>query len=166
MTPSPHRAGIPLDRRQAVSAGGRRPRTSPLLFSKDDTARPISPALSLRPTDGRARQLCRILSARAAAPSAAAASAAGSPSRVAPAAPMAPLAPAAPAAPRPKRPRCQLCKRRLGLAAVYSCHCAGVFCTQHRYPESHQCSYDFKTEGRRLLERANPLVTAPKLPKI
>ncbi|XP_043213035.1 zinc finger A20 and AN1 domain-containing stress-associated protein 6-like [Amphibalanus amphitrite] len=152
------RRGVPPERRLIVSAGGQRPRTSPLYLSKDDTSRPISPALSLRPTDGRARQLCRILSARANA------SRTPNETKNSPIRTTQQTAPNAP--PRPKRPRCQLCRKRLGLASVHTCHCAGVFCAQHRYPEAHQCGHDFKTEGRRILERANPLILAPKLPKI
>lgn len=35
-----------------------------------------------------------------------------------------------------------------------------------RYSETHNCSFDYKKEGRKILEQANPVVTAPKLPKI
>ncbi len=46
------------------------------------------------------------------------------------------------------------------------CRCQRVFCARHRHPESHSCSFDYKEEGRRLLQRANPPLALPKLPKI
>jgi len=58
------------------------------------------------------------------------------------------------------------CKKKLGLATTYDCRCGSIFCPKHRYPEAHDCSYDYKTEGRKLLEQNNPVVRAQKLPKI
>lgn len=46
------------------------------------------------------------------------------------------------------------------------CRCGNNFCATHRYAESHSCTFDYKTEGRKLLEQNNPVVNAPKLPKI
>jgi hypothetical protein len=33
-------------------------------------------------------------------------------------------------------------------------------------PESHDCKYDFKTDQRKLLEKANPIVVGDKMEKI
>ena len=44
--------------------------------------------------------------------------------------------------------------------------CGGNFCSWHRCPETHSCSFDYRSEGRRVIEQSNPLVTAEKLPKI
>jgi hypothetical protein len=44
--------------------------------------------------------------------------------------------------------------------------CGNTYCPAHRYAEAHNCTYDYKTEGRKILEQCNPLVAAPKLPKI
>ena len=41
-----------------------------------------------------------------------------------------------------------------------------AFCAKHRHPEAHACTYDYKTEGRKLLKASNPMITVPKLPKI
>lgn len=65
-----------------------------------------------------------------------------------------------------KRLRCSVCSKKLGLATTYHCRCGSAFCGTHRYPEAHPCDFDFKTEGRKLLEKSNPVVAAPKLPKI
>ncbi|XP_075239379.1 uncharacterized protein LOC142334936 [Convolutriloba macropyga] len=65
-----------------------------------------------------------------------------------------------------KKPRCFVCGKKTRIGATYSCRCEGVFCAQHRYAESHDCTFDYKSEGKKLLEYTNPVVTAPKLPKI
>lgn len=62
--------------------------------------------------------------------------------------------------------RCFTCNKKTGLATSYACRCSHNFCASHRYAEAHNCEYDYKTEGRKLLEQSNPLVSAPKLPKI
>ncbi|XP_054268117.1 uncharacterized protein LOC128989966 [Macrosteles quadrilineatus] len=64
------------------------------------------------------------------------------------------------------RIRCAECKKRLTLANMFECRCGFTFCSFHRYSETHHCTYDFKKESRKVLEQANPLVVAPKLPKI
>lgn len=64
------------------------------------------------------------------------------------------------------RSRCVKCNKRLTLTNTYSCRCGQIFCTIHRYSEAHDCTYDYKSEGRKILEQNNPLISAPKLPKI
>ena len=54
----------------------------------------------------------------------------------------------------------------LNIKKKFIFRCGSSFCSEHRYPEAHACAYDYKAEGKRLIERNNPLVTAPKLPKI
>ncbi|XP_072292743.1 AN1-type zinc finger protein 4 [Eucyclogobius newberryi] len=61
---------------------------------------------------------------------------------------------------------CFLCGKKTGLASSYDCRCGQNFCATHRYAETHACTYDYKTEGRRMLQECNPLISAPKLPKI
>ena len=58
------------------------------------------------------------------------------------------------------------CRKKLTLTNSFNCRCERSFCPLHRHPESHFCTFDFKTEGRKLLQAANPLVSVPKLPKI
>ncbi|RWS14810.1 AN1-type zinc finger protein 4-like protein [Dinothrombium tinctorium] len=62
--------------------------------------------------------------------------------------------------------RCFLCKKRLGLASRYKCRCGSLFCPSHRYSEAHDCSYDYRSEGKQILQLNNPLIRATKLPKI
>ena len=54
----------------------------------------------------------------------------------------------------------------LSLSLSLSLRCGGMFCALHRYAETHSCTFDYKGEGRRLIARDNPIVMAPKLPKI
>ncbi|XP_062462663.1 AN1-type zinc finger protein 4 isoform X4 [Pezoporus occidentalis] len=61
---------------------------------------------------------------------------------------------------------CFLCGKKTGLATTYECRCGNIFCATHRYAETHTCTYDYKSAGRRYLQETNPVVSAPKLPKI
>ena len=63
------------------------------------------------------------------------------------------------------RPLCRS-RKKLNITNGFPCRCQRVFCAKHRHPELHACTFDYKEEGRRLLEKANPVVTFPKLPKI
>ncbi|KAK3862613.1 hypothetical protein Pcinc_031540 [Petrolisthes cinctipes] len=67
---------------------------------------------------------------------------------------------------RRPRPRCGHCSRRLSVATTYECRCGGIFCAQHRYAETHTCSFDYRTAGRTIIAMANPYVAPNKLPKI
>lgn len=61
---------------------------------------------------------------------------------------------------------CFLCGKKTGLATSYECRCGNIFCSVHRYAETHDCTYDYKSAGRRFLQETNPIISAPKLPKI
>ncbi|XP_060781774.1 AN1-type zinc finger protein 4 isoform X2 [Neoarius graeffei] len=61
---------------------------------------------------------------------------------------------------------CFLCGKKTGLATSYECRCGNNFCSTHRYAETHNCTYDYKSTGRRFLQKSNPIISAPKLPKI
>ncbi|XP_029421589.1 AN1-type zinc finger protein 4 isoform X3 [Nannospalax galili] len=61
---------------------------------------------------------------------------------------------------------CFLCGKKTGLATSFKCRCGNNFCASHRYAETHSCTYDYKSTGRKYLQEANPVVNAPKLPKI
>ncbi|XP_019442983.1 PREDICTED: zinc finger A20 and AN1 domain-containing stress-associated protein 6 isoform X3 [Lupinus angustifolius] len=57
------------------------------------------------------------------------------------------------------------CRKRVGLTG-FKCRCGVTFCGTHRYPEKHECSFDFKTVGREEIARANPVIKAVKLERI
>lgn len=62
--------------------------------------------------------------------------------------------------------RCAECRKKLGIIMVMKCHCGKVFCAKHRYAEAHNCSFDFKGEGKKSIAKDNPLVVANKVAKI
>lgn len=64
-----------------------------------------------------------------------------------------------------QRNRCGSCKKRVGLTG-FTCRCGTTFCGTHRYPEKHDCTFDFKTVGKEAIAKANPVVKAAKLEKI
>ncbi|WOL03484.1 hypothetical protein Cni_G12204 [Canna indica] len=62
-----------------------------------------------------------------------------------------------------RRPnRCQSCRKRVGLTG-FRCRCGETYCGEHRYPERHACSFDYKAAGREEIARANPIVKADKV---
>lgn len=63
------------------------------------------------------------------------------------------------------RNRCGSCKRRVGLTG-FTCRCGMMFCGIHRYPEKHDCTFDFKTIGKEAIAKANPVIKGVKLEKI
>lgn len=67
---------------------------------------------------------------------------------------------------KPKKLRCAQCNKKLGVIMIMKCHCEQVFCAQHRYAEAHNCTYDYKLEGQKVIARENPLVVAQKLSKL
>ena len=66
-----------------------------------------------------------------------------------------------------KKERCSMegCKKKLS-AVKFTCNCGKNYCTAHRLAESHNCTYDFREEGKKILEENNPLVVKPKIIKI
>mmetsp|Transcript_19889 Transcript_19889/g.36688 ORF Transcript_19889/g.36688 Transcript_19889/m.36688 type:complete len:124 (+) Transcript_19889:3796-4167(+) len=67
--------------------------------------------------------------------------------------------------PAQKVDRCASCSRRVGLMG-FNCRCGFVYCTKHRLPEEHDCSFDHQKAARRKLTEDNPQVIAEKLTKI
>ncbi|KAF6144983.1 hypothetical protein GIB67_013336 [Kingdonia uniflora] len=58
--------------------------------------------------------------------------------------------------------RCSCCNKRVGLTG-FQCKCGSTFCSMHRYPEKHECGFNFKAVGREAISKANPVVKADKL---
>ncbi len=57
------------------------------------------------------------------------------------------------------------CKKRLGLTQ-FDCRCEGTFCTRHRNPSEHNCTYNHQKRGRELLSAVNNRVVADKVQRI
>jgi len=64
-----------------------------------------------------------------------------------------------------KPARCLSCRKRIGLTG-FKCRCGNTYCGLHRYPEEHGCSFDYKTQGREELEKANPAIKPKKVEKL
>ena len=67
---------------------------------------------------------------------------------------------------KPNKSRCATCNKKINITNTFSCRCNKSFCPKHRHPELHSCTFDYRSEGRKQLEQANPVVMLPKLPKI
>ena len=44
-----------------------------------------------------------------------------------------------------KRKKCIICNKKL-LLTDHKCRCGIIFCSNHRLPEQHDCTYNFKQE--------------------
>lgn len=61
--------------------------------------------------------------------------------------------------------KCAKCNRRLNITAIV-CRCGDKFCAKHRLAELHDCSYDYKKEGREHLSKSVVGCNAIKVDKI
>jgi AN1-type zinc finger protein 4 len=57
-----------------------------------------------------------------------------------------------------------VCKKKLLIEI--DCRCGQTFCLKHRHPDSHNCTYDYKIEWKKKLEKENPVIITPKIEKI
>jgi len=57
------------------------------------------------------------------------------------------------------------CKKKLKLTDL-SCRCEKKFCAIHRMPENHACEYDYKTNGKKIIQKSLPLIQCQKIIKI
>ncbi|VDM33322.1 unnamed protein product [Hydatigera taeniaeformis] len=46
------------------------------------------------------------------------------------------------------------------------CACGGTFCTTHRFDDRHNCPFDYQSDERERLRKANPPVLGEKVKKI
>mmetsp|Transcript_7361 Transcript_7361/g.22435 ORF Transcript_7361/g.22435 Transcript_7361/m.22435 type:complete len:188 (+) Transcript_7361:220-783(+) len=61
--------------------------------------------------------------------------------------------------------RCFSCRKRIGLSN-FKCRCGYHYCAEHRYSDSHNCSFDYKTFNKAILAKENPIIKAAKVSKI
>lgn len=59
---------------------------------------------------------------------------------------------------------CQACKKKAVLKIT--CKCELVVCFNCRYPDKHNCTFDYKEDARKLLEKNNPIIVSEKLEKV
>ena len=58
---------------------------------------------------------------------------------------------------------CSKCKKKSMI--VFNCRCGKEFCTKHKQPEDHNCTFDFKNYGKEKIKINNPKVTNNKFNK-
>lgn len=61
--------------------------------------------------------------------------------------------------------RCWLCNRKIGLLGFH-CRCGYTYCEVHRYSDTHNCDFDYKSFERQILQKQNLKVVAKKLEKL
>ncbi|KAH7826531.1 putative AN1-type zinc finger protein 5 [Monocercomonoides exilis] len=61
--------------------------------------------------------------------------------------------------------RCGQCNKKLGLMH-FDCKCGKKFCSQHRFPESHSCTFDWKHSENPQLSKVLPKLESEKVQKI
>lgn len=63
-----------------------------------------------------------------------------------------------------KKERCAMkgCKKKLGMVK-YTCNCGKNFCIKHKLAESHNCTFDFQKEGKKIIAEKNPVIVKPKV---
>lgn len=61
--------------------------------------------------------------------------------------------------------RCSSCRKKVGVLG-FKCKCGEVYCGVHRYPEKHECQFDFKSVGKEAIALANPVVKADKIQRL
>jgi predicted nucleic acid binding AN1-type Zn finger protein len=57
------------------------------------------------------------------------------------------------------------CSKSLGILPFH-CRCSLEFCVKHRMPENHQCTFDFKTFEKEILEKQNKGLKIEKIEKL
>ena len=61
-----------------------------------------------------------------------------------------------------KRCNAEGCKMKLKLTDM-PCKCGLKFCYNHKPPNLHDCSHNFRESAREILQKRNPLVVAAKV---
>ena len=60
--------------------------------------------------------------------------------------------------------RCSNCRKKT--IVLTECPCKKHFCLKCRYPEEHECTFDYKQKAVNELVKNNPIVVAEKISKI
>ena len=63
------------------------------------------------------------------------------------------------------RNKCNKCNKKLKLTA-FKCKCEHYYCNEHRYSDTHDCTFDYKKIGKEILKKNNPIILHKKLDKV
>lgn len=58
--------------------------------------------------------------------------------------------------------RCIICKKKI-IESLYKCKCEANVCIKHRFPDQHNCSFDFKKEQSTKLKQTMTKVEHSKI---
>jgi predicted nucleic acid binding AN1-type Zn finger protein len=61
--------------------------------------------------------------------------------------------------------KCNKCNKKIGII-LFECKCNGKFCMNHRFPDKHDCNYDYKTDYINELLKNNPKIIPEKISTI
>lgn len=50
-----------------------------------------------------------------------------------------------------RKKKCPICLKKIGILGI-ECRCGLVFCPLHRYPDQHNCSFNFKDHDKKILK--------------
>jgi len=64
------------------------------------------------------------------------------------------------------RMKCAECNCKLNITNNVECNCGKILCYTHRYHNTHNCNYDFKTKERENLAKLNQKICFEKVIKI
>lgn len=64
-----------------------------------------------------------------------------------------------------KKSRCKKCLKK-NTIMEFKCKCNNIYCSIHRYPEEHDCSYDYKQNEKRKIVEENKKIKRFKIDKI
>ena len=63
--------------------------------------------------------------------------------------------------------RCNFCNKKVYttcIAVIGICKCTTLYCPKHRFPEKHNCTFDYKSEQIEKLKKILPVIVADKVP--
>lgn len=62
--------------------------------------------------------------------------------------------------------KCHVCNKKLKLSVQFACKCSVFLCLEHRFPDSHACSFNFVDENKKKLNKILLKVDHAKIQKI
>lgn len=62
--------------------------------------------------------------------------------------------------------KCDKCKTKINITNSIVCECGQNLCFKHRYFNEHECTIDYKEKDKKILEKNNPTIVAPKIKPI
>lgn len=65
-----------------------------------------------------------------------------------------------------KNVKCSICSKKVSLAMQIKCKCNQMFCSAHRYPDHHRCTFDYAKHNKELLARKGVKVVSERIQKI